>query len=220
MCDGFAGRVMRVSRRGKVSVFAEWAGDTRLFVPNFPAFDASGDLWVSNSFDRPLSELDFAAEHAEPRPLGTLVRLRPDGRGDVVVRDLYMPNGLAIDPAQEWLHVLQTTRQNCVRLRLGDLRPEPEPYGGPLGAGPDGMAFAADGGLFITMPDARRVIVLEPDGSLVTLFEDPDGELLPFPTNCAFAGERLEDLVVATMHADHLATAPTGRPGLSLHNLR
>jgi gluconolactonase len=220
VCDGFNGRVMRVSRRGEVSVFAEWAGNARLFVPNFPAFDPDGDLWVSNSFDRPLSQLDLAAEHSAPRPLGSLVRLAPDGRGEVVLRDMYMPNGLAIDPAREWLYVLQTTREECVRLRLGSAEPTLEPYGGPLGGGPDGMAFAVDGGLFITIPNARCLVLLEPDGTLETVAADPDGALLPFPTNCAFAGDRLDVLVVATMNADHLVTVRTRRTGLALFNRR
>jgi gluconolactonase len=220
VCDGFNGRVMRVSRTGRVTVFAEWAGSTRLFVPNFPAFDPGGELWVSNSFDRPLSQLDLAAEQAAPRPLGSLVRLAPDGRGEVVIGEMYMPNGLAIDPAQEWLHVLQTTRQECVRLRLGGPDPTLEPYGGPLGGGPDGMAFAADGGLFITIPDARRLVVLEPDGTLETVAADPEGALMPFPTNCAFAVEDSDVLVVATMDADHLVSGRVGRAGLALFNRR
>jgi sugar lactone lactonase YvrE len=220
VCDGFNGRVMRVNRRGQVTVFAEWAGTTRLFVPNFPAFDPGGDLWVSNSFDRPLSQLDLAAEQATPRPLGSLVRLAPNGRGEVVISDMYMPNGLAVDPAQEWLYVLQTTRQECVRVRLGAADPAVEPYGGSLGGGPDGMAFAVDGALFITIPDARRLMMLEPDGTLGTVASDPEGALMPFPTNCAFAGEDSDELVVATMNADHLVSGRVGRSGLALFNRR
>jgi gluconolactonase len=220
VCDGFNGKVIKVRPGGQISVFAEWAGNTRLHVPNFPAFDAGGDLWVSNSFDRPLSEIDFAAEYRTPRPAGTLVRLRPDGRGEVVVKDLYMPNGLAIDPPGEWLHVLQTTQQNCVRIGLGVATPEPEPYGGPLGGGPDGMAFDTAGELFITIPDQRRLIVLHRDGSVSTLAEDLAGELLPFPTNCAFGGDAFQELYVASMHADHLAVVRLEQPGHPLLNRR
>lgn len=220
VCDGFNGRVARVTRGGHVSVFAEWAGSTRINVPNFPAFDADGNLWVSNSFDRPLSEIDFPAEYATPRPAGNLVRFGPDGRGEVVVESMYMPNGLAIGPGEEWLYVLQTTRQDCVRLRLGEAAPTPERYGPPLGGGPDGMAFDAGGDLVITMPGERRLVALAPDGSLRTLAEDPDGELLPFPTNCAFGGPGFQDLYIASMHADHLATIWHDRPGHPLYNRR
>lgn len=218
VCDGFNGRVMRVTRAGAVSVFAEWAGGHRLHVPNFPVFDAAGDLWVTNSFDRPIAQLDFPAEYAQPRPAGTLVRLRPDGRGEVVVDALYMPNGLAIDPAEEWLYILQTTRRDCVRLRLGET--VPEPFAADLPGGPDGMAFAADGTLFVTMPAERLLVELKADGSATTLLADEAGELLPFPTNCAFGGPGFEDLYVASMHADHLPAVHLGRQGHPLYNRR
>jgi sugar lactone lactonase YvrE len=219
VCDGFNGRVMKVTPAGDASVFAEWVGTTRLFVPNFPAFDADGDLWVTDSWDRPISELDWEAEYARPRRAGCLVRLRPDGSGTVVVRDLYMPNGLAIDPAEEWLYILQTTTHDCLRLRLGGAD-EPEPFVSALPGGPDGMAFAADGGLVVTFPAERRLATVDPDGTVTVLLEDVAAELLPFPTNCAFGGPELDELHVASMHADHVATIGLDRPGLPLYNRR
>jgi gluconolactonase len=220
VCDGFNSRVMRVTRSGSMQVFAEWAGNVRLYVPNFPVFDAEGYLWVSNSFDRPLSQIDFEAEHSHPRPAGSLVRLAPDGTGEVVIDAMYMPNGLAIDPADQWLYVLQTTLCNCVRLPLGSARPEVEAYGPPLGGGPDGMAFDGAGELMITIPEQRRLVALAADGSLRTLAEDPDGNLLPFPTNCAFGGEGFRDLYVANMHSDHLPVIRHERAGHPLYNRR
>jgi sugar lactone lactonase YvrE len=220
VCDGFTSKLIKVTRAGEVSVFAEWAGNTRLHVPNFPVFDADGDLWVSNSFNRPLSEVDFAAVHRDPRPDGALVRLKPDGRGEVVVDGMYMPNGLAIDPEEEWIYVLQSTRENCVRVRLGEASPEPEPYGPPLGGGPDGMAFDEAGELVITLPSAHRLVVVARDGVLRTLADDPGGEVLPFPNNCAFGGSDFQDLFVANMHTDHFPTLRHERPGHPLFNRR
>jgi gluconolactonase len=220
VCDGFTGRVVKVDRLGRVEVFAEWAGARRLHVPNFPVFDAGGQLWVSDSFDRPLSALDFAAEYREPRGTGAIVRLRPDGRGEVVLDGLFMPNGLAIDPDHEWLYILQTTRHNCIRLRLGADTPHSEDYGPSLGGGPDGMAFDSAGELVITLPEQRRVIGLARDLSLRVIADDPEGELMPFPTNCAFGGPDFRDLFVANMHADHLPVIRLDWPGHPLLNRR
>jgi gluconolactonase len=220
ICDGYNGRVMRVTRTGEVRVFAEWAGNNRLHVPNFPVFDADGGLWVSNSFDRPLSELDFEAEYRDPRPAGNLIRFTPDGAGEVVLDALHMPNGLAIDPSEQWLHVLQTTLHRCGRLRLGNPQPVLEDYGPALGGGPDGMAFDAAGELLITIPDQHRLIALDAAGSLRTLVEDQEGTLLPFPTNCAFGGEGFRDLYVANMNSDHLPVIRHERPGHPLYNRR
>jgi gluconolactonase len=220
VCDGFTGRVVKVTPSGRVSAFAEHVGASRLHVPNFPAFDASGDLWVSDSFDRPLSAIDFAAEYRALRPAGRLVRFAADGRGEVVAQGMFMPNGLAIDPDEQWIYVLQTTTHNCVRLRLEAPAAGSEPYGPDLGGGPDGMAFAATGQLVITMPAERRVVMLGRDGSLQTLAEDETGETLPFPTNCAFGGEDLRDLYVANMHADYLPALRLDRAGHPLVNQR
>lgn len=216
VCDGFNGRVMKVTRAGAVSVFAERAGETPLFVPNFPVFDAGGDLWVTDSWDRPIAELDWEAEYASPRPGGLLARFRPDGTGEVVARDMYMPNGLAIDPAEEWLWILQTTTRDIVRLRLGGSDP-PQPFVAGLRGGPDGMAFDADGDLVVALPAERLLVGVERDGTVTLLASDEAGETLPFPTNCAFAGD---DLYVASMHADFLPAVTLGRPGHPLYNRR
>jgi gluconolactonase len=220
VCDGFNGRVMRVTPAGEASVFADRVGDAPLFVPNFPAFDAAGDLWVTDSWDRPIAQLDWEAEYAQPRRAGKLVRLRPDGTGDVVVAGMFMPNGLALSPDGAWLYILQTTTHDCVRLRLDGRSNAPEPFVSDLPGGPDGMAFDASGRLFVTFPAERRLVSVDPDGTVTLLAEDPGGELLPFPTNCAFGGPRFDELHVASMQADHLATVTLGRTGLPLYNRR
>jgi gluconolactonase len=220
VCDGFAGRVVKVTPSGRVGVFAEHVGASRLQVPNFPVFDAGGELWLTDSFDRPLAAIDFAAESRVPRPAGRLVRFAVDGRGEVAADGMFMPNGLAIDPDEQWIYVLQTTKHNCVRLRLDAPMAGSEPYGPDLGGGPDGMAFDSAGRLIITMPAERRVVMLGRDGSLQTLAEDETGETLPFPTNCAFGGEDHRDLYVANMHADYLPALRLEEPGHPLVNQR
>jgi sugar lactone lactonase YvrE len=218
VCDGFTGVLLRVDRSGNVTSFAEWAGDVRLHVPNFPVFDAAGDLWVSNSFDRPLSEVDFAAQHASPEPLGSLVRFRPDGSGDVVATGLYLANGLAIDPGEEHVYVLQSTRQNLVRLPLAG--GEPELYCADLLGGPDGMAFDEEGYAIVTQPGAHRLVVVDLDGRASVLVDDPAGATLVFPTNCAFGGPGFDDLYVAQMNTDDFALVHLGRRGHPLVNRR
>jgi gluconolactonase len=218
VCDGDNSAVLKVDRAGDISVFAEWAGELRLTWPNFAVFDADGDLWVSNSFDQPRTDVDIQAEVATPRPAGQLVRLRPDGRGEVVARGLFLPNGLAIDPNEEAIYVLQSTTHDCVRVPLGG--GEREPFGGDLGGFPDGMAFAADGNLIVTLPRDRRLVVLDPEGRLTVLVEDPEAEKIVFPTNCAFGGPGYDELYVAQRRANHIARLALGRKGHPLYNLR
>ncbi|MGH7802909.1 MAG: SMP-30/gluconolactonase/LRE family protein, partial [Candidatus Binatia bacterium] len=155
--------VLAVSPSGAVRLVADRADDVRLVAANFPVFGADGSLYVSNSTDFAPTDMErFMAELSAPAPKGSIVRIRPNGKADVVARGLYFANGLAIDPGEEALYVLQSTRQDCLRLPLradGTLGPA-DPYGGALGALCDGCAFDSNGDLIVTLPMNHRVVAL------------------------------------------------------------
>jgi len=223
VCDIGKTAVLKVTPAGEVSVFAERAGNVTLCLPNFPVFDADGNLYVTNSTDHPLRGMeDVAAEIRNPVPNGALVRLRPDGRGDVVATGLYFANGAAIDAREEYVYVLQSTRNNCVRIamRKDGTHGQPEQYGENLGGLPDGMAFDADGYLIITLPMNNRLVVLDPAGKLSTLVDDVDGKTLLAPTNCAFGGPNFDDLYIAHIEADRVSKIHLGRKGHPLYDRR
>jgi sugar lactone lactonase YvrE len=219
VCEPISGTVVRVDRAGDTTSFAQHAGDHRIRVPNFCTFDADGNLYVSDSTDRPEPGW-IAREAVEPRPGGALVRLTPDGAGEVVVRGLYLANGTAIDPREEYIYVLQSTTHDCVRVALGTPSTEVEPYGPDLGATPDGMAFDANGNLIVTLPQVNRLVVIDPQQGLTTLVDDTNGTVVQQPTNCAFGGERFDELHIAHLHADHVAKVTLGQAGHRLFNQR
>jgi len=162
------------------------------------------------------------AEIRNPVPKGTLVRLRPDGQGDVIATGLYFANGTAIDPREEAVYVLQSTQNNCVRVakRNDGTFGKPEVFGDNLGGLPDGMAFDAAGSLIITLPMLNRLVVLDPNGTLSTLLDDPDGTKTKGPTNCAFGGPQFTDLYLAHLEADHIAKVNLGRKDHPLYDRR
>src|SRR5690242_12292942 len=83
VCDVGKAAVLKVTPSGAVSLFADEAGGMKLPLPNFPVFDTEGNLYVSNSTDHVLAGMeDVMEEIRRPVPKGTLVRLRPDGRGE------------------------------------------------------------------------------------------------------------------------------------------
>jgi gluconolactonase len=194
-----------------------------LTLPNFPVFDAEGNLYVSNSTDHVLSSIEeVMAEIRNPVPKGTLVRLRPDGRGEVVATGLYFANGTAIDPQEAAVYVLQSTQNNCVRVAMhkDGTHGKPEVFGENLGGLPDGMAFDTEGYLIITLPMINRLVVLDPQGKLSILLDDPEGKKTQGPTNCAFGGPRFDDLYIAHLEADHIAKVHIGRKGHQLYDQR
>ncbi len=223
ICDVGKAAVLKVTPSGVVSVFADQAGSFKLTLPNFPVFDAEGNLYVSNSTDYILKSMeDVMAEIRNPVPKGALVRLRPNGQGEVVATGLYFANGTAIDPREEAVYVLQSTQNNCARvaMRKDGSHGKPEVFGENLGGLPDGMAFDAEGHAIITLPFINRLVVLDPTGKLSVLLDDPEGKTTKRPTNCAFGGPQFDDLYLAHLEADHVAKVHLGRKGHPLYDRR
>jgi len=223
VCDVGKAAVLKITPNGAVSVFADQVGSMKLTLPNFPVFDAEGNLFVSNSTDHVLGSMEeVMAEIRNPVPKGALVRVRPDGRGEVIATGLYFANGTAIDPREEAVYVLQSTQNNCVRVakRKDGTFGTPEVYGENLGGLPDGMAFDAQGYLIITLPMINRLVVLDPNGKLSLLLDDPEGKQTKGPTNCAFGGSQFTDLYLAHLEADHIAKIALGRKGHPLYDRR
>src|SRR5207244_350247 len=108
VCDLKHAAVFRVeTRTGRVERFATGAPDRPLRIPNYPAFDAEGRLYVSDS-------------HAFEEPGPGVFRFEPDGRGEVWYdRPVTFANGLAISPDGEWLYVVETFAHRVFRVAIG-----------------------------------------------------------------------------------------------------
>ncbi len=212
-CDLRRGAVMRLSRDGKVSLVADRAGTVALSIPNFASYDADGNLYVSLSSSRPGREV--FGEFTNPEPNGAVARIRPNGKAEIVATGIYFANGTAVDPDEDALYVLESTRNDCVRIQIkkdGSCG-KPEIYARGFPALPDGMAFDVERNLYVTLPGVpeegklvpvNKIIRIGPDGQWEVLVDDPDGTALDFPTNCAFGGSDMKDLYIANLEGDHL----------------
>ena len=240
-CDLAKQAVMRVSPSGQVSLIADQVGDVKLTMPNFASYDAEGNLYVSNTSSAPTLE-EALEELAEPAPNGALVRIRPDGKGDVVAKGIYMANGTAISPEEDAVYVLESTRDDCLRIQMkkDGTFGKPEIYSKDFPALPDGMAFDKDGNLYITLPakiggahqlegiahqgvnmaPAHQIIKVDTNGKWSLLIDDPEAKKLNFPTNCAFGGPDLQDLYFANLEGDHFSRVRTGVQGHPLYHQR
>jgi len=102
------------------------------------------------------------------------------------------PNGLAFAD-ERTLVVVDTHRHALLRYRLdGEDVVADGLFAQVPGAGPDGIAYDADGRLLIAAFDADAVLVLAPDGSVDERIELPGMR----PTNLCFAGPDLATLAV------------------------
>ena len=192
--------IQRVHPDGTVELlFSEVAGyppsdrGYPLYGPNDLAFGPDGRLWFTESG----SEQDFRFDVRSPV---RLFAVGPSGVGEMLLElpGVY-PNGIAFDARQR----LYWTESGAHRVqRLEDGKPVtfcqlPDSHV------PDGMAFAADGRLFVATTVSQGVTIISPDG--VLLDEIQLGE---HATNCAFDGSDL--YVTATREADIEASQRTG----------
>lgn len=228
-CDLGKKAMMRVTPSGQVSMIADRVGTLPLTLPNFASYDAEGNLYVSNSSTREVKRV--REEFAKPEPNGALVRIRPDGRGEMVATGIYLANGTAIDPKEEAVYVLESTRNDCLRILIkkDGTFGKPEIYAQGFPAIPDGMAFDVEGNLYVTLPGtpkdgtlvpANQIITVDTNGKWSVLIEDPAGQKIYFPTNCAFGGPGLQDLYIANLEGDHFSRVHTGVHGHPLYHQR
>jgi sugar lactone lactonase YvrE len=82
---------------------------------------------------------------------------------------------------------------------------------------PDGLAFDVEGGLWISCYQPNRVYRLAPTGELELIVDDWTGEFVLTPTNCAFAGDDLEVLVLASLCGWAVRAIDPGVRGRPLH---
>lgn len=206
-CDWGRRAVMTMSTDGVVAVYADGNRERRMVVPNACVFSAAATLYVSDSGSPEGND-------------GCVWSISPGGDRVNVLRDdlRAFPNGVALSADGAWLHVVLTDRRAVVRVALG-----PDGSFGPPETVvetpdhlPDGLAFDAEGRLYIACYSPNAILRFEHDGSLVTVAHDWTGLKLSAPTNLTFAGDDRRTIVTAGLSRWHLATLPSDTPGMPL----
>ena len=185
--------IQRVNRDGTVELlFSELAG-YQLYGPNDLAFGPDGRLYFTESG----SEQDFRFDVHAP---GRLFAAGGSGAGQMLLElpDVY-PNGIAFDAGQR-LYWTESMAHRVRRLENGEPVTFCQLSDDHV---PDGMAFAADGRLFVATTISQGVTVISPEGAV--LEEITLGE---HATNCIFDGPAL--YVTATAVPDIEASQRTG----------
>jgi gluconolactonase len=181
--------IQRVRADGSVELLSSSIDGHELAGPNDLAFGPDGRLWFTDSG----TEQD---DRFEVRSPGRLFVLDGSGEGEMLIerRDVY-PNGIAFD-AQGRLYWTESAAHRVCRLEDGEATTFSQLSDGHV---PDGMAFAADGRLFVCTTISGGLTVLSPDGEV--LEEIHLGE---HATNCIFDGPNLYVTAtkVAEIHAD------------------
>ncbi len=186
--------IQRVSMDGSVELLFSEVGGYTLAGPNQSAFGPDGRLWITDSG----TELDDRVE--VPSPGRLFVVSDASGTGEMLLeRPGSYPNGIAFD-GQGRFYWSESKAHRVCRLEGGEavtFCQLPETHV------PDGMAFAADGRLFVANTTFGGVTVLSPDGAVLT-----EIDLDEHATNVVFDGSAL--YVTATRTPDIEASERTG----------
>lgn len=207
VCDMNARLVHRVTKSGKVSVFAQAAGEHQMQAPNFCVFDDQGWLYISDSgsstLDAPIND-------------GAIFRVSPSGECDLFAEGFYLPNGLAMRSGESALYVIQTTEDNILRLEIKPDRSLGEigVYASGMDTIPDGMAFAENGDLYVVAAGSDMIYQVFPDGQSSVFAHDPDREGFYAAANCAFGGTDGNQLFISNLggHISRIANVSKGQP--------
>jgi gluconolactonase len=208
VCDVKHAAVLRLdTRTGSLEQFADGGDGHPLRVPNHPAFDAEGNLYVSDS-------------HAFKEPGPGIFRFPPRGSGELWYdQPVNFANGLAISPDQRHLYVAETFANRIFRIPIGEdgspgERDEVASFPGVL---PDGLAFDVAGNLYVGCYEPSQVLRVDSAGNSACLVRDEEAHLLCHPTNLAFRGTTL---FTANLGRWHISAIEVGSEGLPLGPVR
>jgi sugar lactone lactonase YvrE len=203
VCDLKHAAVFRLdTTSGALEVFADGVPGHRFTTPNFPAFDATGRLFVSDS-----------GQMHVPGP--GIVVLDPDGSGRTWHPGPFdFANGLAFDADGRRLFVAETFRHvvSAIEVRPDGTAGEKTDYVTLPGSYPDGLAVAEDGTLIIGCYQPSHILAVDADKQVSVLGEDVSAHLLAHPTNIAFLGDALISANLGRWHLTRLEVGMRGVP--------
>jgi gluconolactonase len=206
--DNVAKCVWRIDPETRArEVYADGAPGGKFNVPNWGAFDAEGNYYLSDSGDWGATD-------------GLIWKVRPGGEAEVWTHETTnFPNGLAVAPDGSRLYVLESNPSALVEVPIGgDGSAGPRRELCEMGlAVPDGVALAGDGSLFIACYRPDAIYRWSPAEGLSLFAQDPRGTVLSAPTNIAFTGDDLTEMVVPNLGRWHLTRWHAGIRGVPLN---
>ncbi len=244
------GRILRVSPEGEFTVVAEYDGepnglkihrDGRVFIadqkqgllvldpdtgriepfliraqlqrlkgPNDLVFAANGDLYFTDQGQSDLRD-----------PTGRVIRVRADGRTEVLLDCVPSPNGIVLDPAEHTLFVAVTRANQIWRVPLnadGTLGRVGTFIQMTGGGGPDGMAMDAQGNLAVAHAGLGSVWLFSTVGEPLARIRACTGGRMT--TNLAYGGPDRRTLFITESATGCIISARMDVPGLTMFSHR
>ncbi len=189
-----------------LGTFADGAEGQVFQTPNFPVFDHSGQLYVSDSGS-------FRQTN------GKIFRFDADGKGKVWHFGPFpFTNGMALSADQKKLYVVSTWLPGVESIDIeadGSAGKKRVLVTLPKTC-PDGVALDEAGNIYISCYAPNIIYRFTNEGVLETLIEDWESHTICNPTNIAFGGAGNKDLFIANLGRWHISRLRLDIPGLRL----
>jgi sugar lactone lactonase YvrE len=219
--------IEKMTREGRMTTILTEIDGKTLGKTNFPLRDTKGRIWFTvTTCTEPWSD------QINTRAMDGYIVLMDEKGARIVADGFCGTNEIRFDDKEEWLYVVESTAWKISRLRVkenGDLYNR-ETYGPEkLGGFPDGFAFDAYGNLWITLIFTDELIVITPNGEVLTLLDDsnevtkkrlfeayenrcvtPDilgatqGTLCPWMASLSFGGKDLQTVYLGSLRGTRI----------------
>jgi sugar lactone lactonase YvrE len=187
---GHRGGVWMLRPDGEVRPYLQHVEGERIPSTNFVHRDSLGRVWVCVSSRQETSHLpEFRFSRTQDDGYIVLV----DENGARIVADgLVWTNECRVSPSGQHLYVNETMARRLTRFAIsenGSLDSRETVATFSDGTWPDGLAFDAEGGVWITSPISNRVVRIRPDGNQELILEDCDEQHIAKTERAFTAGE-------------------------------
>ena len=208
MCTASQQSVLKVTPDGDVSLYSAGNDERRMVTPNYPAFDAEGYLYVTDS----------GGWHEDN---GCTYSVAPDGTTAIVdAQSEHFPNGCAVSPDGRHLYIAMSVNPPSIirfPIESGRKTGSAETVVELPHTVPDGLAFCADGSFLVSCYRPDAIFRVLPDGNTTILMDDYEGTILGAPTNTCFGGPDMSVLFWGNLGRWHIGmNAQTGLRGTRL----
>jgi sugar lactone lactonase YvrE len=238
---GEAGGVWRLTETGEFAPFLREADGRSLTATNFVLLDHDARIWITVSTRRWPIGGAFTFENDAPVSDGYIVLV--DAKGPRIVADnLAFANEIRIDARGEYLYVAETFGRRISRFKIqsdGSLTKREIFRDFGFGIFPDGIAFDAEGYLWVASLISNQILRLAPSGADEIIVEEPNpahvdnlerkmrdstinrsdmqaspATILKNTSSVCFGGEDLRTIYVGSLGGDTLPSFHTPVAGL------
>ena len=183
-CQGQKGRVVRIDpATKKITPLVTMYEDSPFITTNDLALDQHGGVYFTDPayWRNPDSTLDEAVYYSDS-----------GGKVTRILDGFRRPNGILLSPDMKTLYVLPAGQPELMAYSITS--PGVLGKGGRLAkleGGGDGLTCDTLGTLYITQPRSRKILVIDPDGSIIESVDVPEG-----PSNCTIGGTEFDTLYI------------------------